>query len=140
MSTTATTPVPSENGSLRREKVLDVEQPAISEASDKATTAAPEPISPFHPSQFPDGGRDAWLCLLGGACCLFCSFGWLNCVGVFQSYYSQNQLRDYNSSQIAWIASLEICKSRSKQDRPRSCILIQSSHDVSTWSSRGVSI
>ncbi|CAI6335742.1 unnamed protein product [Periconia digitata] len=108
MSTTATTPVPSENGSLRHDKILDVEQPAVDEAGEKAAGSAPEPISPFHPSQFPDGGKDAWLCLLGSACCLFCSFGWLNCVGVFQSYYSQNQLQDYSASQIAWIASLEI--------------------------------
>ncbi|PVH97821.1 MFS general substrate transporter [Periconia macrospinosa] len=109
MSTTATTPVPSENGSLRREKVLDVEQPAVEEKpTAPAREPAPEPISPFHPSQFPDGGKDAWLCLLGAAFCLFCSFGWLNCVGVFQSYYSQNQLRDYSASQIAWISSLEI--------------------------------
>ena len=27
--------------------------------------STPEVISPWHPSQFPDGGRDAWLCLLG---------------------------------------------------------------------------
>lgn len=24
---------------------------------------------------FPDGGLQAWLCVLGGFCCLFCSFG-----------------------------------------------------------------
>ncbi|KAG9189696.1 hypothetical protein G6011_06564 [Alternaria panax] len=79
---------------------VDEKQPDTSE-----TTAA---VSPFHPSQFPDGGRDAYLCLLGGFCCLFCSFGWLNCVGVFQSYYQRNQLSDYSPSTIAWIASLEI--------------------------------
>ncbi|KAF2271034.1 MFS general substrate transporter [Lojkania enalia] len=65
-------------------------------------------MSPSHPSQFPDGGRDAWLCLLGTFCALFCSFGWLNCIGVFQSYYQANQLKNYSPSTIAWIASCEI--------------------------------
>jgi MFS family permease len=41
-------------------------------------------------------------------CCLFVSFGWLNCVGVFQSYYQANQLRDYSPSTVAWISSCEI--------------------------------
>ncbi|KAF1942167.1 MFS general substrate transporter [Clathrospora elynae] len=40
-------------------------------------------------------------------CCLFCSFGWLNCLGVFQSYYQTNQLSDHTPSIIAWIASLD---------------------------------
>ena len=30
------------------------------------------------PSQFPDGGFEAWLCVGGGFCCAFCSFGWAN--------------------------------------------------------------
>ncbi|KAH7078453.1 major facilitator superfamily domain-containing protein [Paraphoma chrysanthemicola] len=65
-------------------------------------------VSPFHPSQFPDGGKNAYLCLLGGFCCLFCSFGWLNCLGVFQNYYQMNQLREYSPSTIAWIPSVQI--------------------------------
>ena len=31
------------------------------------------------PSSFPDGGAEAWLVVFGGFCCLFCSFGWINC-------------------------------------------------------------
>lgn len=65
-------------------------------------------MSPFHPSQFPDGGKQAYLTLLGGFCCLFCSFGWLNCLGVFQNYYQMNQLRDYSPSTVAWIPSIQI--------------------------------
>ena len=29
-------------------------------------------------SQFPDGGSKAWLCVAGGFCCAFASFGWAN--------------------------------------------------------------
>ncbi|KAJ4343891.1 hypothetical protein N0V87_000174 [Didymella glomerata] len=90
----------------------DIEQPpvAVDEKSTETQSAAPTdaPVNPFHPSQFPDGGKDAWLCLLGGFCCLFCSFGWINCLGVFQNYYQTNQLRNYSPSSIAWIPSIEI--------------------------------
>lgn len=36
-------------------------------------------VDPWNPSQFPDGGIKAWSVVLGGFCCLFCSFGWINC-------------------------------------------------------------
>ncbi|KAI5806161.1 major facilitator superfamily domain-containing protein [Geopyxis carbonaria] len=64
-------------------------------------------LSVHHPRSFPDGGLQAWLCVFGGFCCLFCSFGWINCIGIFQGYYQQNQLRDYSPSQVSWISSLE---------------------------------
>lgn len=66
------------------------------------------PVNPMHPSQFPDGGMKAYFCLLGSFCAMFCSFGWLNCLGVFLSYYQMNQLRDYSASTVAWIPSVTI--------------------------------
>lgn len=88
----------------------DIEQPATDEkqAEQLQPSPVPEAVNPWHPSQFPDGGKDAWLCLLGGFCCLICSFGWLNCLGVFQNYYQMHQLSEYSPSTIAWIPSLEI--------------------------------
>ncbi|KAK9239135.1 major facilitator superfamily domain-containing protein [Lipomyces kononenkoae] len=56
---------------------------------------------------FPDGGRQAWLCVVGAFCSQFCSFGWLNTCGVFQEYYLQNQLRGYSATTVSWIASLQ---------------------------------
>ncbi|KAF1841859.1 MFS general substrate transporter [Cucurbitaria berberidis CBS 394.84] len=98
------------DGEKQRRPNTDIEQPPIIEKQPESIepTTAPEAVSPWHPSQFPDGGKDAYLCLLGAACCLFCSFGWINCLGIFQNYYQRNQLRDYSPSTIAWIASLEI--------------------------------
>ena len=32
-----------------------------------------------NPADFPDGGLEAWLVVLGGFCAIFCSFGWINC-------------------------------------------------------------
>lgn len=59
------------------------------------------------PSDFPDGGLEAWLVVLGGWCGLFCSFGWVNCLGIFQTYYLQNQLSNYSPSAVSWIPSVE---------------------------------
>lgn len=36
----------------------------------------------FDPASFPDGGLKAWLALSGSFCCLFCSFGWINCESI----------------------------------------------------------
>ena len=33
------------------------------------------PPGAFDPRQNPDGGMQAWLCVVGCFCCLFCSFG-----------------------------------------------------------------
>ncbi|KAB8270469.1 major facilitator superfamily domain-containing protein [Aspergillus minisclerotigenes] len=60
------------------------------------------------PDEAPDGGLIAWFMVLGAWCVLFCSFGWINSIGEFQAYYEQNLLRQYSSSKISWIPSLQI--------------------------------
>ncbi|KAF2759552.1 major facilitator superfamily transporter, partial [Pseudovirgaria hyperparasitica] len=57
---------------------------------------------------FPDGGLQAWLNVAGASAGLFVSFGWINCVGVFQEYYQTHQLAAYTPADIAWISSLQI--------------------------------
>lgn len=113
----SSTAAPSIDGEHRCEAKIDIEQPPFSEkhsdmdrspVDEKETEPALATMNPWHPSQFPDGGKKAYLCLLGGFCCLFCSFGWLNCLGVFQNYYQMNQLRNYSPSSIAWIPSIQI--------------------------------
>ncbi|KAI3579677.1 major facilitator superfamily transporter [Fusarium oxysporum f. sp. albedinis] len=66
------------------------------------------PVVNWPANNAPDGGRDAWLCVLGTWCTSICAFGWLNSVGVFQQYYEAGPLRQYSSSTIAWIPSLQI--------------------------------
>ncbi|KAH6894529.1 major facilitator superfamily domain-containing protein [Thelonectria olida] len=58
--------------------------------------------------EIPDGGATAWLVVFGTWCTSFCSFGWINSVGVFQDYYERNMLKEYSSSTVAWIPSLQI--------------------------------
>ncbi|KAH6632520.1 major facilitator superfamily domain-containing protein [Chaetomium tenue] len=62
----------------------------------------------LQPEGPPDGGTAAWLAVLGAWCCSFTSFGWMNSVGVFQTYYELGPLKGYESSTISWIPSLEI--------------------------------
>ncbi|KAM3436014.1 hypothetical protein NHJ13734_005291 [Beauveria thailandica] len=56
----------------------------------------------------PDGGLQAWLVVLGAWCASFCSYGWINSVGIFQQYYAQGPLKEYSASQISWIPALQI--------------------------------
>lgn len=56
---------------------------------DRETTPEREPQEPeiklerelTKPSldDFPDGGFQAWLVVVGGFCAVFCGFGWINC-------------------------------------------------------------
>lgn len=62
----------------------------------------------FPGSDAPDGGLLAWLVVLGAWCTSFCSFGWLNSIGIFQAYYQTELLSNYSASTISWIPSLQI--------------------------------
>lgn len=78
-----------------------------SESKMSIESASPEPEWKKDPKVFPEGGAAAWLTVAGSSACLFVSFGWVNCVGVFQDYYQLHQLKDYTASEIAWIPSLQ---------------------------------
>lgn len=55
----------------------------------------------------PDGGVRAWLTVAGSSACFFVSFGWVNCIGVFQDYYLAHQLQAYTESEVSWIPALQ---------------------------------
>ncbi|KAH9207661.1 major facilitator superfamily domain-containing protein [Leptodontidium sp. 2 PMI_412] len=88
--------------SIAKDDILQEKKPQ----SDPKTQLMEKGTGP-DPNAFPDGGFEAWLVVLGGFCAVFCSFGWINCIGVFQNYYEQNQLKNYSSSTIAWIPSTQ---------------------------------
>ncbi|KAL2788200.1 major facilitator superfamily domain-containing protein [Aspergillus keveii] len=81
--------------------------PPDREDQEKGSTpieaAAPRPSL----SEFPDGGLKAWSVVVGGWCCLFCSYGWINVIGLFQTYYQEDLLPSYAPSTISWITSVE---------------------------------
>ncbi|EIW75911.1 MFS general substrate transporter [Coniophora puteana RWD-64-598 SS2] len=72
------------------------------EAEAPPVTAAPQP------PQFPEGGLQAWLTVLGGACLLFTTFGAVQSFGVYQEYYELTYLKGYTSSDISWIGSMQV--------------------------------
>ncbi len=74
---------------------------------DAEKAEAPPSNAGIDPASFPDGGAKAWLTVAGASACLFVSFGWVNCIGVFQEYYQSNQLKEYSTSAIAWIPALQ---------------------------------
>ncbi|KAJ6437389.1 reverse transcriptase [Purpureocillium lavendulum] len=80
------------------------QQPPRHADEEKAPTPDPKPAGLGPP---PDGGLQAWLVVVGGFCTVFASFGWINCIGIFQDYYQHNQLASYSPSSVAWISSTE---------------------------------
>jgi hypothetical protein len=103
----------TESNSLKSAEAI--ERPS-SESKDAQTAleAQEAPPSAHDPSVFPEGGEKAWLTVAGAAACLFTSFGWVNCVGIFEEYYQENQLKEYSHAQIAWIPALQSMYSRSR--------------------------
>ncbi|MCJ1482695.1 hypothetical protein MMC06_002861, partial [Schaereria dolodes] len=83
-----------------------VEQEPQGDLEQQVTEKGPTP-GLTDPSSFPDGGLEAWLVVFGAFCCLFCSFGWINCIGVFQNYYQETLLKQYSPSTVSWIPSVE---------------------------------
>ncbi|KAK6332898.1 hypothetical protein TWF696_002917 [Orbilia brochopaga] len=75
------------------------------EDEESSCAASPEVLTfVARPDEgFPDGGRRAWLCVLGTWLCLFSAFGLMNAIGVFQAYYKQYLLPQYTESQLSWI-------------------------------------
>ncbi|CAJ0555014.1 Ff.00g135270.m01.CDS01 [Fusarium sp. VM40] len=89
-------PLPASDDEPQTQPDSSTEKESIQEAG---------PVTDFGPP--PDGGLEAWAVVAGGFCAVFASFGWINCIGIFQDYYEQNQLKSYSSSTIAWIPSVE---------------------------------
>ncbi|KGO76725.1 Major facilitator superfamily domain, general substrate transporter [Penicillium italicum] len=58
-----------------------------------------------HPAEYTPR---SWLVIFGAFTCAFCTVGFMNSFGIFQEYYSKNQLSTSSSSTIAWIGALSI--------------------------------
>lgn len=85
-----------------------IPQYITSKTSDVEEADAPIGVPPgMRPQDFPDGGMDAWLCVLGAWCGMFCTFGLNNCAGTFLGYYVQGPLASYGMSTVSWIVSTQ---------------------------------
>lgn len=79
-----------------------------SDGSREKDNEIKEAPSPLPGSEFPDGGKMAWLTVLGSWFCMFASYGFISSMGVFQDYYQTHFLSDDSPSNIAWILSLQV--------------------------------
>ncbi|GAD99495.1 MFS monocarboxylate transporter, putative [Paecilomyces variotii No. 5] len=68
--------------------------------------AAPNDAAEAVSLAFPEGGRDAWTCLLGSFLLMFPSFGFQTAVGSVQDYISTHQLADYSVRDVGWISAV----------------------------------
>ncbi|KAK1216430.1 hypothetical protein PQX77_020950 [Marasmius sp. AFHP31] len=55
----------------------------------------------------PEGGAKAWFVVVGLACCLFTTYGYINSWGVFQTYYEQNLHIGLTPATISWIGAAQ---------------------------------
>lgn len=58
------------------------------------------------PEAYPEGGRQAWLCVLGSFFLLLASFGLMVSIGTLQDYWRDHQLKAYSPRDIGWIPSV----------------------------------
>lgn len=86
-----------------------------------APDSAPPPPSPGSPPdvltsedeygddddvEYPEGGLQSWLVVLGSWLALFSALGLMNTLATFQAYVATHQLADHSEGQIGWIFSL----------------------------------
>ncbi|EJC99904.1 MFS general substrate transporter [Fomitiporia mediterranea MF3/22] len=57
--------------------------------------------------EVPDGGREAWMVVIGAFFLALCTFGYFTSWGAYQAYYESVLLPHNTPSQIAWIGSLQ---------------------------------
>lgn len=82
-----------------REKIAERAAPS----SDVEPTL-PIPTGPIEADiTYPEGGRAAWLVVLGAWCSLTASYGLYNTVGVFEASISRDILPDVSKSNVGWI-------------------------------------
>ncbi|TQV93224.1 hypothetical protein V2A60_010341 [Cordyceps javanica] len=55
---------------------------------------------------YPEGGRAAWLVVLGSFFALFSAMGLMNSIAIFQAYTLDHQLRGYSEGTVGWIFSI----------------------------------
>ncbi|KAI0202750.1 major facilitator superfamily domain-containing protein [Astrocystis sublimbata] len=56
-------------------------------------------------SSYPEGGKEAWLVVLGAWCAMIPSMGLLNTLAILQAWISENQLAHLPESTVGWIFS-----------------------------------
>ncbi|KEY64535.1 hypothetical protein S7711_03601 [Stachybotrys chartarum IBT 7711] len=59
-------------------------------------------------SGFPEGGFKAWLCVFGGWCAMFGTYGFVNTLGAVLAYYTKGPFASYSPSTVSWLITVQI--------------------------------
>lgn len=78
-----------------------------SDKPDESPAVTRQSAGPEHDT-YPEGGTQAWLCVLGGWCAMFAVYGLTNCLGLFLTYYVQGPLVAYDNSTVSWIITVQL--------------------------------
>ena len=57
-------------------------------------------------NDYPEGGLEAWLVVLGAWCAMVPTTGMINTFGVLQAWVARHELVSYSESSIGWIFSI----------------------------------
>lgn len=97
------------HASHNMQTLIDSKRPSPSSDVEKFTDCLP-PTAESNPEiseiTYPEGGRDAWLVVLGAWCGLTASMGIYNSAGVFEVVVSEVLLPEEKSSTLGWIFSI----------------------------------
>lgn len=75
-----------------------------------ATSAIRSPLEKLD-NDYPESGMQAWSVVFGSFCAMMAGFGYMNTIGVYHAYLSDNHLQSYSEQAIGWIFSLYVCLS-----------------------------
>ncbi|KIW04944.1 uncharacterized protein PV09_04109 [Verruconis gallopava] len=85
------------------------EPPSELKVAVDENTGVSNTLEDIESTEPPNGGTLAWLQVLGSFCLWVATFGISLSFGVFETFYRENYLKDYSSSDIAWIGTTQTC-------------------------------
>lgn len=102
----ASTPNPINNPPSLESGIASEKRSEPSTSSPPAPPKGPLNLLVPETEPYPEGGRAAYLSLLGCFCAWLCAFGLMNTIGTFQAYLGTHQLAGYSEADIGWIFGL----------------------------------
>lgn len=73
------------------------------EVPDVTALETPRASEVSYNEDYPEGGLQAWLVVLGSWCAMIPGMGLLNTLGVLHAWTATHQLKEYSASSIGWI-------------------------------------
>lgn len=93
----------SDSSISTKEETSDIENGYQEPPQSLPPVVGPPPVDDV---TYPEGGRDAWLVVLGACCGLTASIGIYNTAGVFEVIISKTILPETSPSTLDWIFSI----------------------------------